>query len=318
MMKFFCLIFLTCLIVACSGTKKVVAKTETPPSETKNMDSIATTNTKVIKITDSLYVPDSDNDVKIVDKPLIKNLDEDIHVKTNKDSIATEEKQFHQKLTKTTGGVHDLWDELLKNHVSNSGNVNYKSLKREHKKLLDYIYILDLMKRHEAFHTLPKEEKLAYWINAYNAMTIDLILRHYPINSIKDIKAPWKQRHWQLGGKWYNLEEIEHDILRKMDEPRIHFAIVCASYSCPKLQNEAFKAPKLEAQLTNATKEFLNDPERNSISKDELELSKIFQWFAKDFKQNGSLIDFLNIYSDVEISKNAKKRFKDYSWHLNE
>jgi len=121
-----------------------------------------------------------------------------------------------------------------------------------------------------------------------------------------------------LGAKWYNLNEIEHQILRKMNEPRIHFAIVCASYSCPKLRNKTYTAADLENQLTSVTKAFLNDPERNFISENNLELSKIFQWFAKDFKQNGSLIDFLNRYSDIQISENSKKKFKDYNWTLNE
>ena len=149
-------------------------------------------------------------------------------------------------------------------------------------------------------------------------MTIDLILRHYPLKSIKDIEKPWEQRFWKLGNKWYNLEEIEHQILRKMNEPRIHFAIVCASYSCPKLQNYAFVASNLEDQLTIATKEFLNDSKRNSITESAVGLSKIFQWFAKDFKQNSSLIGFLNEYSDIKISEKAKKGFKDYSCALNE
>ena len=103
-----------------------------------------------------------------------------------------------------------------------------------------------------------------------------------------------------------------------MDETRIHFAIVCASYSCPKLLNEAFKADTIEAQLTNATRQFLSDSERNTISENSLELSKIFQWFSKDFKQNGSLIDFINQYSGIKISENAKIKYKDYNWDLNE
>ena len=148
-------------------------------------------------------------------------------------------------------------------------------------------------------------------------MTIDLILRHYPVKSIKDIKDPWQQRYWKLGEKWYNLEDIEHQIL-KMDEPRIHFAIVCASISCPKLLNEAYTAENLEQQLTNVMKDFLSDTKRNFISKDKLELSKIFQWFTKDFKQNGSLIEFLNLYSNIEISAKAKTNYKDYNWDLNE
>ena len=103
-----------------------------------------------------------------------------------------------------------------------------------------------------------------------------------------------------------------------MDEPRIHFAIVCASESCPKLQNEAFVADKLEEQLTLVTKEFLGDNTKNKITVNQLELSKIFKWFSKDFKQNGSLIDFINQYSELQISKDAKIKYLDYSWNLNE
>ena len=103
-----------------------------------------------------------------------------------------------------------------------------------------------------------------------------------------------------------------------MEEPRIHFAIVCASFSCPKLQNEAFTASKLEAQLTSATKAFLADTNRNEIASDRIKISKIFQWFSKDFKQDGDLIDFLNKYSETEISSNAKKSYKDYNWDLND
>ena len=188
---------------------------------------------------------------------------------------------------------HRDWTVLLQKHVSDQGNVNYLGFKNDRKALLGYI--TDLGKNIPT-STWSKKEKLAYWINAYNAMTIDLILRHYPVESIKDIKKPWDQRYWKLGEKWYNLNEIEHDILREMDEPRIHFAIVCASFSCPKLENNAFISNTLEAQLTNVTKEFLSDEKRNEISENSIKISKIFQWFSKDFKQNGSLIDFLKNY----------------------
>ena len=189
-------------------------------------------------------------------------------------------------------------------------------MKTKHRKALtNYITALGDNMPNNAW---SKADKMAYWINAYNSMTVDLILRNYPIESIKDIKDPWKQRLWKLGTKWYNLDEIEHQILRKMDEPRIHFGIVCASFSCPKLINEAFTASGLEVQLTKATKDFLSDPERNNISTNTIKLSKIFKWFAKDFKTEGSLIDFLNKYSDITISNSAKKSFKDYNWNLNE
>lgn len=210
---------------------------------------------------------------------------------------------------------HSEWTSILKKHVSENGQVDYQNLKKDRKLLTEYISHLD---KNTPKDNWKKEDKLAYWINAYNALTIDLIIRNYPIKSIKDIKNPWEQRLWKLGNTWYNLDGIEHDILRKMNEPRIHFAIVCASYSCPKLQNEAFIASKLETQLTKVTKAFLADKNRNELSENSLKISKIFDWFSKDFKQNGSVIDFINQYSDINISKNAKVKYKDYNWSLNE
>ena len=210
---------------------------------------------------------------------------------------------------------HKVWHQLLQKHVSDKGNVNYKGFAKDQNELNKYIENLNKNIPSDAW---SREDKLAYWINAYNALTVDLIIRNYPLKSIKDIKNPWDQRLWQLGSKWYTLNEIEHQILRKMNEPRIHFGIVCASYSCPKLVNEAYTADNLEAQLTKVTKDFLKNPERNIISEKSIKLSKIFKWFAKDFKRDGTIIDFLNKYSDVSISKNAKKSFLDYNWDLNE
>ncbi len=152
-----------------------------------------------------------------------------------------------------------------------------------------------------------KSQVLAYWINAYNAYTIQLIIEKYPVKSIKSISNPWDEKFIPFKGNLVSLNFIEHDILRKMNEPRIHFAIVCASVSCPKLQNEAITASNLEEQLTDATKEFLADPSKNELSKDTIKISKIFKWFKKDFEVNGSLIDFINAYSDIEISESAKE-----------
>ena len=284
-MKYLQIIFIILLITACSGTKRVIETGAKETSEVKASDSIPIEKKPVV---DSPEV--TENNKPEVETPSIK-------VET------------------TEIFSHNSWNELLQNHVSKNGNVNYKAFKTNRSDLLNYIKSLSENMPNE---TWAKEDKLAYWINAYNAMTIDLIVRHYPIKSIKDIKNPWNQRFWKLGSKWYNLNEIEHDILRKMNEPRIHFAIVCASFSCPKLQNEAFTSSNIETQLTQVTKDFLSDSDRNELSQNNLKLSKIFQWFAKDFKQNGSLIDFFNQYSDIKISDKAKKQFKDYNWDLNE
>ena len=155
-------------------------------------------------------------------------------------------KEFHQKLSKKFyENIHQLWDELLQKHVSDNGHVNYNSIKKDHKELLNYIRVLTMIASHQKFETLSNNQKIAYWINAYNALTIDLIIRNYPVKSIKDIKDPWDQKFYTFNGEMLSLNQIEHDILRKMDEPRIHFAIVCASESCPKLQNKAFVAKGL-------------------------------------------------------------------------
>ena len=210
---------------------------------------------------------------------------------------------------------HNLWDSLLKTHVSNNGNVNYRAFKKDKTSLDNYISAIAENMPDDSW---SKNETLAYWINAYNALTIDLIIRNYPVKSIKDIKDPWGQKLWKLGNRWYDLNEIEPQILRKMDEPRIHFAIVCASFSCPKLQNFAFNATDLETQLTESTKTFLTDSNRNIITENELKISRIFQWFNKDFKQNGSVVDFINTYTNIDINPKAKTSYLDYNWDLNE
>ena len=210
---------------------------------------------------------------------------------------------------------HQQFSEFLSAYVSNNGNVNYKAIKNNPEALNNY---LDHLSNSSPNNSWSKNQTLAYWINTYNAFTIKLIIDHYPIKSIKDIKKPWDQKFIPIKGELLSLNYIEHHILRKMDEPRIHFAIVCASYSCPKLQNKAFTAKNLNEQLNQATKGFLNDLERNFISENKLELSKIFKWFEKDFEQKGTLIDFLNKYASTHISKHAKISYKDYNWSLNE
>ena len=255
---------------------------------------------------------------RIVKNSIVKNITHEekmpVAIVESKDSVLED---YDSEPIKESIEKPDHYDfnQLLEKHVSVEGLVNYINFKSDQKDLQNYIAYLGKTLPTEQWN---KEDKLAYWINAYNAMTIDLVLRNYPLKSIKDIYKPWDQRLWKLGTKWYNLDEIEHRILRKMNEPRIHFAIVCASFSCPKLQNKAFNAKNINAQLTNATVEFLSDSKRNEITTNNLELSKIFQWFYKDFKQDSSLIQFLNKYSDVNISEKADIRYKDYHWDLNE
>ncbi len=210
---------------------------------------------------------------------------------------------------------HSLFDQVLKKYVTKDGRVNYAGLKKNPANLKSYINILEAAKPSKSW---SRNSLLAYYMNAYNAMTLDLIISNYPTESIKDIKNPWKQKNWSINGRTISLEEIEHDILRKMNEPRIHFGINCASFSCPQLPIEAFTAQKVEQQLEKLAIQFVNDSKRNKISADRVEVSKIFSWFKDDFTRSGDLIDFLNKYSKVKIDKDARVRYMDYNWELNE
>lgn len=211
---------------------------------------------------------------------------------------------------------HSQWNELLQKHVSNEGNVNYKGFKADKTKFNTY---LDMLSKNPPQDSWTKDETLAYWMNVYNAFTVKLILDNYPTKSIKDIDGPWNQRFIKIGEKWYTLNDVEHKIIRKMDEPRIHFALVCAAVSCPRLYNKAFTSKNLETDLDLLTRGFLNDPTKNEFSENSIEISKIFKWYGGDFKNDGQdLIDFFNKYTDVKISSKAKKSYKDYNWSLNE
>lgn len=229
-------------------------------------------------------------------------------------------------VTQVFGQVsHQAWDELLKKHVSKEGKVNYKGFIQNTRKLDAY---LSQISENPPKKSWTEAQKLAYWINAYNAFTIKLIINNYPINSIQDlhptIKIPgistiWHKEFFKIGGVDENLNDIEHKVLRKeFDEPRIHFAINCASVSCPNLRNEAYSSKKLELQLEDQAKKFVNDYSKNKLEKDRVQLSKLFSWFKKDFTKNTSLIAFLNKYAKQKIDESADVDYLDYDWSLNE
>ncbi|WP_411028912.1 DUF547 domain-containing protein [Spongiimicrobium sp. 3-5] len=210
---------------------------------------------------------------------------------------------------------HALWNTLLGKHVADDGNVNYKGFANDNDKLQTYLMYLA---ENAPTDSWSKNELLAYYINLYNAATVKLIIDNYPLKSIKDIKGPWDKKVVVVGDKKLSLGEIEHKILRKMDEPRIHFAINCASYSCPKLLNVAFSAAEMEKLLQQTASEFVNDSKRNILSVNTIQISQIFKWFKKDFTSNGSLIDFVNKYGKTEVAAGAKVTHLKYDWSLNE
>ena len=176
--------------------------------------------------------------------------------------------------------IHSLWTTALKEYVDEKGKVNYLHWKKDTKLLDDYISSLE---ENPPANYWTKNDSLAYFINAYNAVTVKLILDHYPLKSIRKLVTPWRFKRFKLNGKKISLNHIEHQILRKMKEPRIHFAINCASASCPKLRNRAFYAHIMEQQLEEVTTGFINDPKRNQLNQQEMFISRIFQWFGGDF-----------------------------------
>ncbi len=211
--------------------------------------------------------------------------------------------------------AHTDFDILLKKHVAASGKVNYKAFKEDKAALETYIQTLsDNMPAKE----WSKDDKLAYWINAYNALTIKLILDKYPLSRITDLDGgkTWDVRRFKLGDKTYSLNDIENTIVRPMNEPRIHFALNCAAKSCPPLFNEAFTGLLLNAQLEKRTKLFINDQTANILSGDEVKISKIFDWYGKDF--GTPLMSFINRYATKKAKKDAKIGYKEYDWRLNE
>jgi hypothetical protein len=198
--------------------------------------------------------------------------------------------------------------------VDTLGQVDYQNWLTEKDKLNAYLKTLEKL---PPLEQASKEAKLAYWINAYNALTVQLILENYPLKSIRDLDKPWDTICFQLKGKSYTLGAIEHEILRKMNEPRIHFAINCASASCPQLLNQAYREKQLETQLTERTRVFLMDTTKNKLQTDRIELSRIFLWFGNDFGSKEERLEFISNYSGMNLER-PKIDYLPYDWSLNE
>lgn len=222
---------------------------------------------------------------------------------------------------------HALYDALLKKHVSPEGKVNYKGFIKD--SVLFNQYLNQISRSAPNTETWSKNEQMAYWINAYNAFTIKLVINYYPVSSIKDIgskvqipfvNTPWDIKFIRIGKAKMDLNNIEHGKLRKdFDDPRIHMVLVCASKSCPILLNEAYTADKLNAQLNKQSSAYLADPFRNKITADEAQLSMIFKWYSMDFnKKNASVRSFVNDHSKVQLSPKASISYLEYDWGLND
>ncbi len=221
---------------------------------------------------------------------------------------------------------HTIWDGLLHKYVTDAGFVDYSGFKKEEALLDTYLKMISDNAPGKGWST---NEKLAYWINAYNAFTVKLILNNadQKITSIKDIgsiikipfvNTPWDVKFIIIGGQEMDLNNIEHGIIRKQfAEPRIHFALVCAAKSCPPLRNEAYLASKLSAQLDDQGVRFINDSFKNQVSANKATISKLFDWYGGDFKKKDTIINWLNKYAKTKANASASIDYKTYNWDLN-
>jgi hypothetical protein len=223
--------------------------------------------------------------------------------------------------------LHDGWDRLLGKHVR-GGLVDYQGFKADEAELDTYLELLDRTDP----HTLSSDGRLALYLNAYNAYTVKLILDHFkegvPPPSIRDIgglfKGPWDMEIVHIGGRTYTLDNIEHDIIRvEFDEPRIHMAVNCASISCPPLLAQAYREEYLESQLEEATRAFLDDPDRNYLAGDTLYVSRIFKWYGEDFADDP--VQFFRKHAGEDLRRGLEAgkeqitvKYLSYDWSLNE
>ncbi len=209
---------------------------------------------------------------------------------------------------------YDAYNALLGKYVTASGKVNYKGLKADAAEL---DRVTQSFSAHTPTNGWSKNERLAFWINAYNSFTLKLIVDNYPVSSITKLEGgkPWDVKRIKIGGVLYSLNQIENDIIRpQFMDARIHFVLNCAAKSCPPLYKIAFLPSVLDDQLDQRTRTFIRS-KHNELSISAVKISKIFDWYKDDFKD---LIAFLNKYATLTVVFDAKVEFSTYNWDLNE
>jgi len=226
---------------------------------------------------------------------------------------------------------HAAWTEILACYVVNDGGVavvDYAAMQADPSALERYVDVVTGVTR-EQLETWTEPQRLAFLINAYNALTVALIVENYPVISIKDLggwfSSPWKKRFFAVLGKERHLDDIEHGIIREqLDVPRIHFAVNCTAIGCPLLRAEAYVASRLDGQLEDNARAFLRDVRRNRYQDGTLWLSEVLDWYEGDFtRHGGSLQTFVaaHITDDPDeaatVGPKTRVRFLDYDWTLN-
>lgn len=228
---------------------------------------------------------------------------------------------------------HAAWDALLKRHVNDRGLVDYRAWKASGESTAQLDAYLAALSTADLDAVAAPEAKLAYWINAYNAVTVKGILREYPTSSIKNHTAVvwgyniWKNLKLRVDGEAYSLDQMEHEILRKLSEPRIHFAIVCASIGCPRLLNEAYVADRLDAQLDTNSRDFFAQSQNFQADPADqtVRLSSILKWFDEDFgASQRAVLRRISPWLPTEEARRlastdgVRVRYLAYDWNLNE
>lgn len=256
-------------------------------------------------------------------------------------SFAAEQKSFS----------YDNYAAILKDYVDDTGMVNYKQLKARREKLDAFVTAIASLDT-GTYEKWNDKEKIAFWLNVYNALTLKAIIDNYPIkssffksriypkNSIRQISGVWDKITFNVMGDNYTLEHIEHKILRKeFNEPRIHMAMVCAAIGCPPLRNEPYTGGKLDKQLKEQSQQFLSSDEKLRINRKESKVyvSPILKWFADDFvdkyglensiaghnRKRSAVLNFIATYlkktnRDYILSGKFKIKYLKYDWTLNE
>lgn len=221
------------------------------------------------------------------------------------------------------------WDAILTRHTRPSKHAGIGYIGLDYAAILNSREFDRLVGGLESFSPdglRGREEKLAFWINVYNIFAVKLVREHFPVTSIKEVGSifspVWSAPAGKVGGKMYSLNDIEHEILRPMNEPAIHFLIVCASVSCPDLRPKAYTAPMLKDQMRAQIRRFLENREKGMRSDHEnrtMHVSMIFDWYQKDFKGYGGIIGFLNseLGGSRDIPADYKVEYMSYNWDLN-
>ncbi|MGB2959276.1 MAG: DUF547 domain-containing protein [Bacteroidota bacterium] len=223
---------------------------------------------------------------------------------------------------------HHLFSSVLKTYV-HEGLVDYAGIEGDAR----FEEYLTLLAETDPDTLGSPVEQLAFWINAYNAYTIKLIIDRMPVESIRDISlglpflfGPWSMDVARVGGEVYTLNALEHDIIREQfSEPRIHFALVCAAIGCPALRAEAYEGPRLYEQLDEDTRRFVTDPAKNrfDVTLRRVHLSEIFNWYESDFEgEGGGVAEFVARYVTSDVAAMLKSGEFDldylpYDWSLN-